>query len=245
MEILGSVILFILFIFVYLVIVEIFVMLFRITGLTEEKARFQVISMLTNSGYTTRESELITNNKNRRKLARAVMMFGYAFTVTIVSTVVNIFLQFSNTLTVGAVGAIPVIAGVIVLSWVIKTNKQVKKIVDKFIKKVADKLVYDKNSNHITILDEHGKLVIAQVEMNILPEQIGTMPLGETKIRSEHKIIVMMKHTEKGQVVASRDTTFETGDTIIVMGDEHKIRNIFELPKPELKDFKKEKKNVS
>ena len=51
MEIVGSIILFMIFIFAYLIIVEIFVVLFKLTGLSGEKARFQVISMLTNSGY--------------------------------------------------------------------------------------------------------------------------------------------------------------------------------------------------
>ena len=61
---------------VYLVIAEIFTMLFRFTGLPEEKARFQVISLLTGCGFTTHESELFLNSKGRRRLARYTMLFG-------------------------------------------------------------------------------------------------------------------------------------------------------------------------
>ena len=43
----------------YWVISELFTLLFRFTGLPDEKARFQVISLLTGCGFTTRESELL------------------------------------------------------------------------------------------------------------------------------------------------------------------------------------------
>ena len=88
----GSLILFVFFIIIYILISDIITIFFRLTGLTEEKARFQVISLLTNSGFTTRESESVVSSKVRRRLARATMLFGYAFTVTIVSTTVNFFM---------------------------------------------------------------------------------------------------------------------------------------------------------
>ena len=72
----GSLIVFVLFIIVYIVISDIITIFFRLTGLTEEKARFQVISLLTNSGFTTRESESVVASKIRRRLARATMLFG-------------------------------------------------------------------------------------------------------------------------------------------------------------------------
>lgn len=96
MGITSASILFVVFILIYVMIAEVFTVLFRLTGLTEEKARFQVISMLTNSGYTTAESEIITSSKIRRRLARITMLFGYSFTVTIVSVVVNVFIALTK-----------------------------------------------------------------------------------------------------------------------------------------------------
>ena len=48
-------------------LVEILAIVFRITGLDSQKARFQVISILTHTGFTTRESELIAQHPLRRK----------------------------------------------------------------------------------------------------------------------------------------------------------------------------------
>ena len=69
----------------YILIIDIFTILFRMTGLTEEKAKFQLISLLTNSGYTTKESELVVAKLLRRKMARMVMLFGYVFSVTLIT----------------------------------------------------------------------------------------------------------------------------------------------------------------
>ncbi len=231
MEIIGSFIVFVLFIFIYLVIVEVFVMLFRITGMSDEKARFQVISMLTNSGFTTREAEYVVNSKKRRKLAKIVMMFGYAFTVTIVSTVVNIIFQFTDNFTGGAAAFIPVIVVLILVSWFFKKNKWVNSLVDRFIKFITDKYIYGDNFNPIIVVDEHGSLVIARVELKIMPQELVDVELGDSTIKTEHGINVLLKTSQEGEVLPQRNTTFAVGDTIVVMGKEVDIRRVFGLKK--------------
>ena len=85
--------LFSLMILLYWVITELFAILFRFTGLPDEKARFQVISLLTGCGFTTKESEMILSSRPRRRLARVTMLFGYVFNITIVSAFINVFLS--------------------------------------------------------------------------------------------------------------------------------------------------------
>lgn len=128
MGLIGAVLLFVLFILVYVMIAEIFAVLFRLTGLTEDKAKFQVISMLTNSGYTTQESEIITKSKIRRKLARVTMIFGYAFTVTIVSSVVNIFLQFKKTQIQQVIWIIGILCVFVILLYFFRKLTWLKKL---------------------------------------------------------------------------------------------------------------------
>ena len=84
MNIYLALLLFSFIILLYWVITELFTFFFRLTGLPAEKARFQVISLLTGTGFTTRESEIILSSRLRRRLARITMLFGYVFNVTIV-----------------------------------------------------------------------------------------------------------------------------------------------------------------
>ena len=93
MDITLALLLFSFIILLYWVITELFTFFFRLTGLPAEKARFQVISLLTGTGFTTRESEIVLTSRQRRRLARITMLFGYVFNVTIVSAFINVFLS--------------------------------------------------------------------------------------------------------------------------------------------------------
>ena len=76
----------------YIYTIEIFTILFRITGLTKEKARFQVISLITCSGFTTSEAEIIATNRRRRRLAIICMITGIIFNVMIISFIINLIM---------------------------------------------------------------------------------------------------------------------------------------------------------
>ncbi|MGZ4159269.1 MAG: TrkA C-terminal domain-containing protein [Neobacillus sp.] len=74
------------------VVIEIYVILFRLTGLKSEVSRFQVISMMTGTGYTTGESELISGHPIRRKLATFLILFG-AFSLAVIISSISNFLS--------------------------------------------------------------------------------------------------------------------------------------------------------
>lgn len=82
-----------LFLLIYFLIIaaviEIHVVLFRLTGLKLEISRFQVISMMTGTGFTTGESELVLGHPIRRKLAIFLILFGAFSFAVIISSVSN------------------------------------------------------------------------------------------------------------------------------------------------------------
>ena len=107
--------LFSLIILLYWVITELFTILFRFTGLPDEKALFQVISLLTGCGYTTKESEMLLSTRQRRGLARATMLFGYVFNITIVTALINVFLSLKQSRTDFYLGILIPLAAVAVI----------------------------------------------------------------------------------------------------------------------------------
>ena len=58
----------------------------RLTGLPEQNARFQAMSALTGTGYTTTEAEMIVNYPIRRKIIAWLMIFGNLGIVSVLST---------------------------------------------------------------------------------------------------------------------------------------------------------------
>lgn len=68
------------------VIVRIAAVALRLTGLPENVARFQSISALTGTGFTTTESELIVNYPIRRRILVALMILGNLGLISIAAT---------------------------------------------------------------------------------------------------------------------------------------------------------------
>lgn len=58
------------------------------TGMSREAARFQARSAFSTAGFTTRESEAVVDHPIRRKVIGALMLFGSAGLVAVVSTAI-------------------------------------------------------------------------------------------------------------------------------------------------------------
>jgi hypothetical protein len=70
-------------------VVRIGAVAFELTGLEWSLAKFQALSCFTGTGFTTKESELIVNNIQRRHIASFLMILGNAGLVTIIATFAN------------------------------------------------------------------------------------------------------------------------------------------------------------
>ncbi|MCZ0874304.1 hypothetical protein [Peribacillus sp. AS_2] len=81
-------VLFMLLYFIIIVLViEISVTLMKLTGLKGTVARFQVISMLTGTGFTTDESKSIIDHPIRRKISMFLILFGAFSLAVIISSI--------------------------------------------------------------------------------------------------------------------------------------------------------------
>lgn len=82
-------ILFIIVLTVAFVIVRIGAIAFQLTGLEWSLAKFQSLSCFTGTGFTTKEAELITGNRQRRRIASILMVLGNAGLVMMIATFAN------------------------------------------------------------------------------------------------------------------------------------------------------------
>ena len=229
MDITLALLLFSLIILLYWVITELFTFFFRLTGLPAEKARFQVISLLTGTGFTTRESEMVLSSRKRRRLARVTMLFGYVFNITIVSAFINVFLslkivqvekQFFGFL-------IPLVT--VALIFIFMRVPKVHAWFDNLLKRTADR-IFDRREtfNAVMLVDNIGNGSIAQVTLRCIPDEYQGLTLAETRLRPETGILVMLVESRGGkEVPASADTVFQAGDKLIVFGDYKTICKTF------------------
>ncbi len=221
--------LFSLIIMLYWVMSELFTMLFRFTGLPEEKARFQVISLLTSSGFTTRESEMIISTRSRRRLARIIMLFGYVFNLTIVTALVNVFFSFGQDQVRRHYFAILIPVSVAALIIVIMRVPRVRAIADNLMERLANRFFKQAADNSVMLLDYIGQDVIAQVRLNTVPERFRGAPLSGSGLRSDNNILAMIVEGSDGTVqAAGAETVFTEGDRVTVFGDYDEICRVFE-----------------
>ena len=220
--------LFSLMILLYWIITELFAMLLRFTGLPDEKARFQVISLLTGCGFTTHESELLLKSKSRRRLARITMLFGYVFNITIVSVFINVFLSlkltdFKNYFSI----LIPIFAAAIIITFM--RVPKVRAWGDRIIERIAGRLTRRDSSNSVLLLDYIGGDSISQVTLYEVPAALRDVPLSETGLKQELNILVMLvEHKGEKPEPATAQTVFLPEDKLTVFGDYRTISKVFE-----------------
>ncbi len=211
--------LFTLIILVYLTISELFTILFRFTGLPDEKARFQVTSLLTGAGYTTRESELFVSSRSRRRLARVTMLFGYVFNITIVSAFVNVFLSLKLVQAEHAFAAVLIPLGAALAVIALGRIRPVRAWIDRLIGRLVGKLLC-RGAQHTVLPIVHiGADSIALVTLNRVPESLAGIPLRDSGLRNKENILVMLMERggQKASAV-SADTVFLPGDKLTVFG---------------------------
>ncbi len=220
--------LFALIILGYWVISELFAMLFRFTGLPNEKARFQVISLLTGCGFTTHESELLLSTRSRRRLARITMLFGYVFNITIVSAFINVFFSLKvSELAADLVSSIiPLLAILFILAFM--RVPAVRAWGDRLIEKLAGRIVHKDVANSIWLMDYIGQETIAQVTLNRVPRELQNKPLSASGLKADHNILVMLAEPKGGKAEpATASTVFRSGDKLTVFGDYATISKVF------------------
>ncbi|MFH1957355.1 MAG: TrkA C-terminal domain-containing protein [bacterium] len=84
-----NLLLFIIVVMVSFIIVRIGAIAFQLTGLEWSLAKFQALSCFSGTGFTTKESELITSHPQRRRIASILIVMGNAGFVTLVATFAN------------------------------------------------------------------------------------------------------------------------------------------------------------
>ncbi len=233
---------------VYFALISFYIALFRITGLTKEKARFQVISMITCVGFTTGEAEVITLNKRRRKLAIFCMISGNLFNVLIISLIINLI---SNISTEGLIDEqimwICIIIGTLLLLLIISKIPFVSRRIEKLLEIFGRKLMGRRdNYNVMTILDSYDKDAIVEIYINKIPEILENKTLAESNFKAQYGINLLILKRGNRTIEITKDTVIQNKDIIAVFGNKQVIKDLFTYKISENYDNKiiKPKENV-
>ena len=224
-NLLAAIIVFNILVFIYQVMIEIFTTIYSIEGIQLDKAQFQIISILTGTGFTTSESELMLLTKRRRKITELMMLFSYIFNISIVSTLVNIIISSAGpAINELIIGIVLTIINFLIIALLNKSTK-VKRKLENLIKKIATN-VRKKRKNPISVYDTLGDKVIA--EINVLKINNNMNNINTEKLKEKYDIqVLVIKRGE--QVISSIEPniTINYNDIVIVFGKMRNIKKIF------------------
>jgi len=231
-----NLILFIVILFVSFIAVRIGAIAFQLTGLEWSLAKFQSLSCFTGTGFTTRESELITGNPQRRKIASILIVLGHAGLVTMIATfantlrpgefVIKLTLPFLNTVFPSALvpwaNLVIMIISAYLIYKIFVNSKLATKLTDAIRSQIAKKeLIKPVTFSELVIAT--GGYGVSQVKV-CEKSPILNKTLVDSSLRS-HDITVLA--VERGEVTIpnpSANTKILLGDTLICFGKLGNIR---------------------
>ena len=221
---------------VYLMMIEIFSVAFKLTGLATNKIRFQVASLFTGTGFTTQESELITNEDRRRRIAVICMYTGHIFSVIIMGLVINVLISIGESINADRSGrtftewyfiVFYFSLGVFLLVLLIKI-KPINVRFQRLLENIAINTSKRKrNSNIVTVLDYYGKNAIVEIILNKIPAFAEGVSLYEMKLTNKYAINLLSIKRGKRMVDVTKDTMFRKGDIIVAYGLISEIQEAF------------------
>ena len=221
---------------VYMFVIEAFSVAFKLTGLATNRIKFQVASLFTGAGFTTNESELITNDELRRKIAVACMYTGHVFSVIIMGLIINVFFSITNTIQGDAKHfnftdwyfiVFYVSAALFLLVLFLKIPP-INKRFQRFLEHIAiNASKSGRKTNIVTVLDLYGKQAIAEVILNRLPDFVSEKPLCEMNLNKKYVINILSIKRGKRIVDVTKDTMFRKGDVLIIYGSINDIKEAF------------------
>ncbi len=218
-----SLILFAVVLAIIWLIVEVVSVLLKSTGMDLYKARFQTISILTHTGFTTRESELIVQHPFRRKIASFLMVVSYLSQITLISVLINVLISDTDRLL-----SIGVVITVILVFFILLTRtKFLSSRIDRFIEKIIEKRI-----NRSTKRNPMSRVMKTSPEFGIyeiVVDEDGGLDGKALKDAGLKKDLIQVLKIDKGNEsinFPAPEQIMDIGDKLIVYGQIKSIREL-------------------
>lgn len=215
-------------ILVYVIFIEIFTIIFKLTGLTNDKARFQVISLFTNSGFTTQEAELVVNSRVRRRIANITMLSGFILNVTVISVLVNVFITLGSATSTDVLKFFLYIGVFFIILYILKKLKLFELLFKGIVERITNRVIHGSQTNIIEVLDNVGKNSIAEITIINLPEVLEETTLEKSNIRNTHfvNVLAIIRGGDTNANV-TKDDIICKNDKVVVFGKLANIKKLF------------------
>lgn len=211
-----------------LIITRIATVALTLTGLSRESARFQARSALTGAGFTTNESEAIVGHPVRRRIVMTLMLTGSIGIVTVVATLSTALIQAEGLGAYSSRGAL-VLLGMVGLYFLASSrlfDRLLRPVIGFVLDRVPDLEVRD----YASLLQVHGDYAV--MELAVRPgDWVAEKSLIQLRLPDEGIVVLGVLRDDETYVGAPEGTTvIRTGETLVVYGQRHRLKELDDRP---------------
>lgn len=194
-----------------------------LTGLSREVARFQARSALSGAGFTTTESEKIMNHPVRRRILMLLMLVGNAGIITLMASMVLVFLNPASDTLLSYV----VVITLGILSILIFTrSKKVDRFLSRIITLSLTRWTDIQTSDSASLIYLGGDYQVSELEVGS-EDWLAGKTLKELNLVDEGVLILGIQKPGGeyiGAPVAS--TNIEVNDVLLLYGRGESLRSL-------------------
>lgn len=196
----------------------------KLTGMSEEAAKFQARSAYTGVGFTTSESEQIVNHPVRRRVVQVLMLCGNVGIAVVIASMMATFAA-GEAGPKGVARALILSIGLLAL-WIAGTQKWVDDSIGTAIEWALKKWTHLDVRDYVSLLHLADGYVV--LELTVAEgDWVAQKSLAEAKL-SHEGVLILGIHRANGKYVGSPDgkIVVQVGDVLSVYG---KIQRLEEL----------------
>ena len=233
-----NLVLFIMVLIISFIIIRIGAIAFQLTGIEWSLAKFQALSCFTATGFTTKESELITSDLRRRRIASVLIVLGHAGFVTMIATFANSLnprtiagemeIPFLKSVPVGALPWInlAVIVAAIYITYKVFTNTRfARRLTDVLRQRIVRRDIIKPVSCEELVVATGG-YGVSKIKIRE-SHPVLDKALSESELRRDDITVLAIVRAEKTLPNPLADTRILSGDELICFGKLENIRKKF------------------
>ena len=187
----------------------------RLTGLPEQNARFQAMSALTGTGYTTTEAEMIVNYPIRGKIITWLMIFGNLGIVSVLSTLMISFVRTDADMS-AILTQLGWMVGMTFVFFFIMLNPFVDRVICGFIGFMLEKFTFLGGRHYKRLLQLGNQLSIGEhqffAQESLSPDDI--------QLEEGVSILAIRRRAGHTELFSSNVGLIEPGDSLILLGSD-------------------------
>ena len=214
---------------VYLGVWRIGSVMLQLTGMDARKASFQALSALTQTGFTTREAELVVSHDQRRRIVSSLIIFGHAGFAAVVAVLVQSLLS-KNPLELAWRVVLLVLLGVLVYFLAVQRgiNRKVTELIRRRLQRTSA-------ARHLACEEMlHLAEGYGVAEIHLGPQHgpsLAERTLAQLNLTARGVLILAIQHPDSSLLPAPTSSSLlNLGDTIICYGKIDSIRHLAHQP---------------